>query len=287
MSSFHLFQNRVAVLATMHHKEVVIAPILELELGLKIHVPKNFNTDQFGTFTREITRSGDQLEAARRKALSALEQTGMDLAIASEGSFAPHPALPMLPCDRELILLIDRLNGLEVIGEVISTETNFNHRSISSFEEAYEFAIKVGFPEHRLVVMVCKDSTDRLEIVKGIADFDQLQESVLIALARSQTGSIHIETDMRAMHNPTRMKAIEQATRDLVEKLKQCCPNCLTPGFTVSTVKRGLPCGWCGSPTDLVLAETYQCQKCGFEQDRLYPDEKRTAEPMYCSYCNP
>ncbi|MBD1824534.1 hypothetical protein H6F51_18870 [Cyanobacteria bacterium FACHB-DQ100] len=287
MSSSHLFQNRVAVLATMHHKEVAIAPVLEPELGLKIHVPKNFNTDQFGTFTREITRSGDQLEAARRKALSALEQTGMDLAIASEGSFAPYPALPMLPCNREVIVLIDQLNGLEVIGEAISTETNFNHRSISSFEEAYEFAMKAGFPDHKLVVMVRKDSIDRAEIVKSIAEFDQLREAVSIALARSQTGSIHIETDMRAMHNPTRMKAIGQATRDLVEKLKQCCPNCSMPGFTASTVKRGLPCDWCGSPTDLVLAKTYQCQKCGFEQDKLYPDEKRTAEPMYCSYCNP
>lgn len=287
MSSSYLFQNRVAVLATMHHKEVEIAPILELELGLKIHVPKNFNTDQFGTFTREITRPGDQLEAARRKALAALEQTSKDLAIASEGSFAPHPAFPILPCNRELVILIDQLNGLEVIGEAISTETNFNHCSISSFEEAYSFAIKAGFPDHKLVVMVCKDSIDPLNIVKGIADFDQLQESVAIALARSQTGSIHIETDMRAMHNPMRMKAIGQATRDLVEKLKQCCPHCSTPGFTVSTLKRGLPCSWCGSPTDLVLAKTYQCQKCGFEQDKLYPDEKRTAEPVYCSYCNP
>lgn len=292
MSSFqlmssYLFQNRVAVLATMHRKEVAIAPVLELELGLKIHVPKNFNTDQFGTFTREITRSGEQLEVARRKALSALDQTGMDLAIASEGSFAPHPAFPMLPCNRELIILIDQLNGLEVIGEAISTETNFNHRSISSFEEAYNFAIQAGFPEHKLVVMVCKDSNDRSEIVKGIADFDKLQESVSLALARSQTGSIHIETDMRAMHNPTRMKAIAQATHDLVKKLKQCCPNCSAPGFTVSAIRRGLPCGWCGSPTDLVLAETYQCQKCGFEQDKLYPNEKQAAEPMYCSYCNP
>lgn len=282
-----LFQNRVAVLATMHQKEIAIAPVLETELGLKIQVPKNFDTDQFGTFTREIKRSGDQLEAARRKARSALEQTGMDLAIASEGSFAPHPAFPMLPCNRELVILIDSLNDLEVIGEAISTDTNFNHRSVSSVEEAHEFAIKTGFPDHKLVVMVYKDSIDHSEIVKGIVDFDQLRETVSIALSRSQTGSIHIETDMRAMHNPTRMKAIAQATRDLVKKLKQYCPNCSTPGFTVSMVKRGLPCGWCGSPTDLVLAQTHQCQKCGFEQDKLYPDEIQTAEPMYCSYCNP
>jgi len=282
-----LFQDRVAVLATMHRKEEAIAPILESEFGLKIQVPTDFNTDQFGTFTREIARSGDQLEAARKKALSAIEHTELDLAIASEGSFAPHPAFPMLPCNRELVVLIDTLNDLEVIGESISTETNFNHRSVANFDQAYQFAIESGFPEHKLVVIVDKDTTDRAGILKEIVDFDQLREAVSIALARSTTGTIHIETDMRAMHNPTRMKAIAQATRDLVEKLKQCCPECSTPGFTLSDVKRGLPCEWCGSATDLVLAQIYRCQKCEFEQNKLYPDGKQMAEPMYCPYCNP
>ncbi len=269
-----MFKDRVAVLATMHCKEEAIAPILESEIGLKVQVPTNFDTDRFGTFTREIARSGDQLEAARKKALSAIEHTGLSLAIASEGSFAPHPAFLMLPCNRELVVLIDTLNDLEVIGEAISTETNFNHRSVSNFDEAYQFAIGAGFPEHKLVVI------DREKILKGIGDFDQLREAV-------SSGIVHLETDMRAMNNPTRMKAIAQATRDLAEKLKQCCPNCSTPGFTVSGVKRGLPCSWCGSPTDSIVAEIYQCRKCGFEQDKLYPDGKQTAEPMYCPYCNP
>ncbi|MER3433819.1 MAG: hypothetical protein C4288_10390 [Leptolyngbya sp. ERB_1_1] len=283
----HLFQDRVAVLATMHRKEEAIAPILESEFGLKIQVPHDLNTDRFGTFTREIARSGDQLEAARKKALAAIEHTGLDLAIASEGSFAPHPAFPMLPCNCELVILIDTLNDLEVIGESVSTDTNFNHRSVVNFDQAHQFAIEVGFPEHKLVVMVNKDATDPADILKGIADFDQLREAVSIALARSTTGTIHIETDMRAMHNPTRMKAIAQATHDLAEKLKQCCPSCSTPGFTLLDVKRGLPCDWCGSPTDLVLAQIYRCQKCEFEQDELYPDGKQTAEPMYCPCCNP
>ncbi len=269
-----MFKDRVAVLATMHRKEAAIAPILEAEFGLKIQVPTDFDTDQFGTFTRETARSGDQLEAARKKAIAAIEQTGLDLAIASEGSFAPHPAFPMLSCDRELVVLIDSLNDLEVIGESISTETNFNHCSVSNFDQAYQFAIKAGFPNHKLVAI------DGQNIVKGIGDFDQLREAV------SKSATIHLETDMRAMNNPTRMKAIAQATRDLAEKLKQCCPKCSTPGFTVSEVKRGLPCSWCGTPTDLILAEICCCRRCGFEQDKLYPDGKE-AEPMYCPYCNP
>ncbi len=287
MSEISSFRNRVAVLATMHGKEQAIAPILEPELGLKIQVPPDFDTDRFGTFTRDIDRSGTQLEAARKKALSAIEQTGFDLAIASEGSFAPHPAFPMLACDRELVVLIDILNDLEIVGESISTETNFNHCSVSSFDQAYQFAIKAGFPNHGLVVMVSKDATDRDDILKSISNIDQLKEAVEIALAQSTTGSVHIETDMRAMYNPTRMNAIAQATHDLIKNLKHCCPNCSAPGFTVSNVRSGLPCRWCGAPTGLTLAQIYQCQKCDFEQEKLYPNDVQSADPMYCLYCNP
>lgn len=50
MKQHPLFVNRVAVLATMYHKEKVIAPILEQELGIKVIVPQDFDTDRFGTF---------------------------------------------------------------------------------------------------------------------------------------------------------------------------------------------------------------------------------------------
>lgn len=276
------FQNRTAVLATMHGKEQAIAPILKAELDLKVIIPEHFDTDRFGTFTREIPRVGDQLEAARRKALEAIAQTGLDLAIASEGSFAPHPNLPLLPCDREIIVLIDRLNKLEIIGEFISIETNFNHRIISTLDEADQFAIQVGFPEHKLIILLNKNEP----IVKGIANYDQLHEAVTLALARSTTGTIQIETDMRAMHNPTRMKAIAQATHDLVQKAKQFCPSCSRPGFGISARKSGLPCGWCGMPTELTIAHLYRCQTCNFEQER-YLDPVQTADPMYCPRCNP
>ncbi|GAP98340.1 hypothetical protein NIES2104_48950 [Leptolyngbya sp. NIES-2104] len=266
-----MFNDRVAVLATMHRKEEAIAPILESEFGLKVQVPTDFNTDRFGTFTREIARSGDQLEAARKKAFAALERVGGDLAIASEGSFAPHPSFPMLPCNREIVILIDTLNDLEIVGESISTETNFNHRTVSNYDEAYQFAMKIGFPEHKLVVI------DQEKILKGIGDFDQLKAAV-------SSGKVHLETDMRAMNNPTRMKAIAKATLDLIKKLKHCCPECGTPGFTVAEVKRGLPCSWCGSPTDLILVSVDRCSKCGFAQEKI---SEQKADPMYCPYCNP
>lgn len=113
----------------------------------------HFNTDLFGTFTREQERPGTQLETARLKTTRILEQTGATLALASEGSFGPHPGFPMLPCDRELVLLLDIANGLQLVGENLSLETNFRHKTIRSLLETQEFAQTVGFPSHGLIVM--------------------------------------------------------------------------------------------------------------------------------------
>jgi hypothetical protein len=281
------FNNRVGVVATMHHKEKVMAPILEKELGINVVVPDNFNTDAFGTFTREIKRTGDQLEAARRKAKEALAVTQESLAFASEGTFAPHPGLPYISCNREIVVLIDTLNDLEVVGQEFSTITNFNHKSIATIEEALVFAEKVGFPEHGLVVMDGADSEGDRQIIKGIIRENQLIEAVELILHQSSSKKAHIETDMRALYNPTRMKNIEKATRDLIRKLKQVCPKCSYPGFDITQRKPGLPCGWCNSPTTMTLVAVSQCQKCGFSQEVLFPDKLQKADPLHCMYCNP
>ncbi|AFY76976.1 MAG: hypothetical protein IGR93_20855 [Hydrococcus sp. C42_A2020_068] len=287
MSRISWFKNRLAILATMHQKERVIAPLLETELNLQVIVPSQFDTDRFGTFTREIKRVGTQIEAARLKAQKVLELTGKTIAIASEGSFYPHPAFPFLSCDREIVLLIDKTNQLEIIGQEITTETNHNHQQVKSIEAALEFAQKVGFPEHGLVVMSGQNSTEKEEIIKGIITEEKLIESVEIFLKKSPTGTIHIETDMRAMYNPTRMKAIAKATRDLIEKLNRFCPQCSAPGFDIVERLSGLPCGWCSSPTSLIRAAIYQCPKCNYRQETLFPDGVETADPSYCPYCNP
>jgi hypothetical protein len=281
------FKNRIAVLATMHRKEEAIAPILQAHLGIRVIVPPDFNTDDFGTFTRERQRPGTQLETARLKAEKILEHTGATLALASEGSFGPHPAFPMLACDRELVLLLDAANGLELVGEEISAETNYHHRTISSLDEAFKFAQAVGFPDHGLIVMPNADTGQTDEITKGIMTPAQLEETVAKALRRSPTGTIHLETDMRALYNPTRMTAIARATLNLVQAAQRTCPQCDRPGFAAVEYRKGLPCNWCSLPTPLTRSILYQCQACQFRQESLFPDGIQTADPAQCQYCNP
>lgn len=281
------FTGRMAVLATMHRKEEAIAPILQEHLGIQVVVPQDFNTDDFGTFTRERERPGNQLETAWLKAQKILEHTGATLALASEGSFGPHPAFPMLACDREVVVLLDATNGLELVGEDLSAETNYQHRTIRSLEEACKFAQAVGFPEHGLIVMASTDPRQGDEMTKGIMTPAHLEETVEEALRRSPTGTIHMETDMRALYNPTRMKAIARATLNLVQLAQQGCPQCDRPGFAPVEYRKGLPCDWCGLPTMLPRSVLYQCQACHFQQESLFPEGVQTADPAQCQYCNP
>jgi len=283
--TYTFFANRVGVLATMHHKEKVITPILERELGLKLQIPENFNTDRFGTFTRDRDRPGDQRSTARLKAESALELTGESLAIASEGSFGPHPSFPMIACNYELIILVDRVHKLEIFGQEISLETNYRHTAVRSVEEAQIFAQTIGFPEHGLIVMPSPSTKNPKEIVKGIINEAQLLTVVTEALRRSPT--IHLETDMRALYNPTRMNAIAKAAINLVAAIQNTCPKCTYPGFELVEHQPGLPCALCHFPTALTRVAIYHCQHCGFRQEKLFPDGIEAVDPAQCPYCNP
>ncbi|MBD2500893.1 DUF6671 family protein [Anabaena azotica] len=287
MNYQQLFSDRLAVLATMHQKEKVIAPLLEQELGMKIIVPPDFNTDIFGTFTREIKRTGTQIEAAKLKAEKALEITGESLAIASEGSFAPHPLVPYIYSNREIVIFLDKVNNLEIIGEEFSTDTNFSHQVIKNLDEAYIFAQKVGFPEHGLVIWFEHSRKRSNEIIKGIIKESDLIEAVEFALQNSTDGKINIETDMRAMYNPTRMNNIAKATQNLLNKISSCCPQCHTPGWEITEKIQGLPCELCQMPTTLTLKVIYQCKKCSFRQEKLFPNGIEFANPAQCMYCNP
>ncbi|NJL20731.1 MAG: hypothetical protein HC895_07865 [Leptolyngbyaceae cyanobacterium SM1_3_5] len=227
-------------------------------------------------------RPADQRTTALMKARAGLELMGGDLAIASEGSFGPHPAMPYLPCGRELVLLLDRYDGQEfvVVGEDLTVETNFRREALRSLDEVESFLQQVGYPSHAVVV-----ETPGGEVFKGITRCKELRSAVDRAL--QQDGIVMLETDMRAMYNPTRMLAIARATQDLVSKLQQICPQCNAPGFVTIDRLPGLPCGWCGQPTSLTRSIRTRCQCCEFSQDALFPDGLQTADPMHCAFCNP
>jgi hypothetical protein len=279
--------DRTAVLATMHAKEQVIAPLFAAAFSLPIVLPPSLNTDVFGTFTREVARPGSQLEAARRKAEAALAATGLTLAIASEGSFGPHPQCPWVPCDRELVLLMDRQHNFEVVVDHFSLETNYDQAEVGGVEEAIAFAERARFPSHGLVVMSSPVAGGEPVILKGITDWAVLTQQVQALLQTSPNGLVHLETDMRAMVNPTRMAVIEAAAQLLIQKLQNTCPSCDCPGFAAIELVPGLPCGACAFPTALIQSEIHGCQHCDFRQTFKVPQSGQFADPGDCPICNP
>jgi len=275
------FSGRSLYIATKHQKERVLQPILEQALGVNVEVA-SVDTDVFGTFSGEIERSVTALETARKKCTAVHESTGATLVLASEGSFGAHPVMGFVPAAEELLLLKDFELGTEYRAKVISTSTNFSGGDYYEWVQVLFFASQVSFPSHGLIVRKNKD--DYSEIYKGITEWTQLKSAFHHFVKKY--GHAYIETDMRAMYNPTRMKVIREAAEKLVNVIHSACPVCESPGFDVKEVIKGLPCGFCNTPTQTAKAYLYQCQFCNHTETR----QSHTAQkenPMFCDECNP
>jgi len=278
-----MFLNRKILITTKHKKELVIGPIIEKELGLSYVVNEQYDTDLLGTFTGEIERILDPIDNARKKCLDGMNLYNCEIGIASEGSFGPHPQAYFLSANEEVIIFIDKKNKLEIIAREISTETNFNSKTIQNIEELFAFAESVNFPSHALILR--KSKHEKEDIFKGIQDNHELIKTFNYLHKKYQI--VFAETDMRAMVNPMRMKLIEKTTLQLIQKIKSTCPNCQHPGFSVTKTKKGLKCNLCGTPTNSPLSLVSVCTQCSFEKEEFYPNNKTSEDPMYCDHCNP
>lgn len=278
------WRGKSCALATMHGKEAAIKDLVEAELGVSIVVPTDFDTDKFGTFTREIKRDGNQLEAARRKALAAIAETGFELAIASEGSFGAHPTLPFVSSNLELVLLVDTKNNIEIAGHYRSSDINPQGQEVHSVEEVTSVAKKWNFPAQGIILRLSKNSPRK--IFKDIRTEQELEAVAKKLLGGFLVKSIYMEMDLRAHRCPARMQNIKAATEDLIKNCRSLCPECQTPGFVVVKVIPGLPCEQCHLPTELPKEIVYSCHKCHLEETRPASGTK-LAEAGQCQWCNP
>jgi hypothetical protein len=280
--SYSLAGHTIALL-TRHGKERVIAPTLEASLGCRIEVIDSFDTDQLGTFTREIPRAGTQIEAARRKARIGMELSGSSLGLASEGAFGPDPGIGVIPWNVEYVVLVDDACGLELAGRAQGPARQA-HRTVTDWESALAFAEEAGFPEHHLVLRPDNETDPR--ICKGIADFGALKRAFRLAQGRLTSRQVFLETDLRAHCNPTRMQMIARATEDLLARLVSHCPMCGAPGFWLTERIPGLQCADCGAPTRQARAEVHACVQCTYRETRP-TDPDQHADPAVCDWCNP
>ena len=278
-----MFHERKLLIATKHQKELVIAPLFWEEFRNYCFTSDAFDTDLLGTFSGEIDRKEDALSTLRAKCIIANKATNCDLVVASEGSFGAHPTLFFAQANEELMMLKDFKNDIEIVAREISMETNFNGKLITNEADLLEFAEKVNFPSHAIILK--PEEKNFSKIIKGITDKDVLLKSY--NELKQEFNSVYAETDMRAMLNPTRMKVIEKVTHKLIEKIKSLCPKCALPGFDIVKAIPGLPCENCLLPTQSTLSYLYQCKKCCYEKELHYPRGIKFEDPTYCDNCNP
>jgi hypothetical protein len=271
------------VVATQHGKEKLFAPLVSDALGWSVFPSQGLDTDVFGMFTGEVPRTGSPLDTLRAKCRAGIQLAGCTRGFASEGSFGPHPSVFFAPGNEEWAIYLDDQNNLEVVGRFLTLETNFSQLVCRLATEWEPWLEKIGFPSHAVLV---RSPQDPIQVYgKGIQNRAELRRTFDACL--KDFGLVQLETDMRAHVNPTRQKAITEAIRRLVNKLKTECTACKSPGFGVSRALPGLPCSRCGCPTDSTLAFVHTCPTCSHEEHESFPHGKKTEDPRYCPQCNP
>jgi len=292
--------GRVA-LATRHGKERVIGRALRHGLGAELLHLLRIDTDALGSFCGGIARAGSAQEACLAKARAALDLGGTGLAIASEGSFGPHPRVPFLPVGLECMVFLDAGRGLCISEELLARRTNLSHLQLEADEARLGldaaglrgWLSQAGFPRHGLMVRTQSPSrvgtaapADTV-VAKGIHAPDPLIRAMGEAAALVPDGRVLLETDMRAHCNPTRMASIRQLSVRLVRRLATPCPACGAPGWGRERSLAGLPCGWCGAATSLLRADLFACALCDHREQRPRADGLLLSDPVHCAHCNP
>jgi hypothetical protein len=275
-----------AVLATNHGKARAIGPALLATADLSVVPADDIDTDRLGTFTGEVERPGDILQTAVAKARLGMAATGSRLGLASEGSFGPHPAVPFMPAGLEVLVLVDDEAGVVIGEERLEEDTNFAHVRVRPGDDPSSWLDHVRFPSHAVIVRP-NAGDPRRAMAKGLTDAREVERAIRAAARESLDGRARLETDMRAHLNPTRMRSIASLARALGVRLATPCPACRAPGFGRAGVVTGLPCRWCGLPTDLVLRERWSCEQCRHAEERPRPDGIDGADPAHCGACNP
>ncbi|BBF99652.1 MULTISPECIES: DUF6671 family protein [Pseudonocardia] len=284
----HPYAGARIALATRHGKQRALGPALARTLGMRLVLAHDVDTDQLGTFTGETPRTGTAAETAVRKARLAIESTGLGLAVASEGSYGPHPSAPMLGAGQEILAFLDTVRDMHIL-ESRTTPTNFGHTTTTRIDEETDaYLTRIGFGDHAVVVRPhSSPETGAIPLHKGVRTRAGLCVAIGRCAAHSDDGLARVETDMRAHVNPTRMREIGLLADRLASRLATLCPACGAPGYGPVGHEPGLPCDTCGEPTWLTLATIHGCARCSRRSRHPRQDGRRGADPTFCECCNP
>jgi hypothetical protein len=265
-------------------------PALARTLGMRLVLAHDVDTDQLGTFTGEIPRTG---YGGRDRGPQGAPGDRVDRPRPCRGQrrlLRPAPVAPMLSAGQEILAFLDTVRDVHIL-ERRTTPTNFGHTTTTPHRRgdrrlpgAHRFRSPRGRrPSPQLPPTCGRDPHLQGRPVPAPASMRRSAGA-----PRTPTdGLARLETDMRAHVNPTRMREISLLADRLASRLATLCPACGTPGFGPVDHEPGLPCDTCGEPTRLTLATIHGCARCSHRSRHPREDGQRRADPTFCECCNP
>jgi uncharacterized protein DUF6671 len=281
----HPYAGQRIGLATMHAKELAVAPPFRRVLGAEIIIAPDVDTDTLGTFSGDVPRPDALVETCVLKAELAFQALDLDCAVANEGSYGPIDAVPLVSSGVEIMAFVDRRRGVRLIETLATHRTNWRLLRFKAGDPNVRTVAKaMGFPRYGVFV-VC--SSDWSRPIKDLATLDDVVAAMDQEARRSEDGFAVLFSDMRAHRNPTRMLALRALSFKLAKRLERLCPKCQAPGFGSIGNRRGLPCEDCGNPTHWVHFEIDGCSVCGHAETRPRKDGRTAAKKLSCASCSP
>jgi predicted Zn-ribbon and HTH transcriptional regulator len=278
------YENIKIALTTIHQKEKVIAPAFQNRLKARI-ITINVDTDTLGTFSGEIERVDSPKITVSKKALLGIQVSNIKRGIATEGSFHPHPTIPLISIHHEIICFLDLEIGIEIYEQKIFGFPVYGSIEVEDITQAEEFLIKNRIGSYKFIAQASK--INNAQIFKNLSTIEEVNKAILEIQNTSGEKLIRITTDMRAHCNPLRMWRIRYLARTMAKRLTVHCPKCKAPGFGITSQELGLRCNECNSETTQIKSTIFSCSKCKHIEKKQREDGRKKAYPSECNYCNP
>jgi hypothetical protein len=263
-------------LVTLHGKASIIAPALAQRWQAHLSNNTNFDTDSLGTFSGDIARVLSPRECALHKAQLALDLTGAEFGLGSEGSFETT-RWGFGVVNQELIACISSKEGWCVVGShsayVAVAECRYG-------DSAARQTFWHNLPAEQGVMLI-----GERHMAKGVRSEAEANTLLTSWYGQHIPADLRISYDLRAHQSPLRRTNIALALENLMMRLESACTQCGRPGFWPDLRETGLACRACGFPTDNPRAYIACCDGCGFQQSKATTASH--ADPATCPMCNP
>ena len=283
VSKAHAWAGETVYFGTRHGKaRLLLGPLRAL--GIRC-LTARIDTDAFGTFSGSVPRTASIRETLQAKIQQVFKEFPQArFALASEGSFGPHPRYG-IPSDHEALLWKERNSPHEIFVDHLSTEVHHFEIKVNPGEDPKAALQKTRFPSHALCI---RREGDPLPFQSAIRSRHRLEEALRnIARMPDPPRALLISADLRAHLNPTRMEVIREAGKKLAERISSLCPACDQPGFWPEKPGEGTPCPDCGTPSPIPSGHHWGCLRCAYSEYRPDPEAIGKTHPGICINCNP